>query len=205
MFMVSTTNAVPIYTSYTAIAPSSSSCDIGRMFSDMNIGEDLAASSESDKSFGGLSRSIRMKRSVSSLKGSNGQGCDIDLKTRCIVEARQIEIDFSSITSKSFMVRISAPNNEMSNLLVFSTYGTTGYFCPKMDGCGHGMWTFEVLQQDGSRLVTVASQTMYLDGVGSLFFTVGDDFEPRLSSREFLRLPSACRCCCRQRLFDESL
>uniref|UniRef100_A0A914RI53 Uncharacterized protein n=1 Tax=Parascaris equorum TaxID=6256 RepID=A0A914RI53_PAREQ len=154
MFMVSTTNAVPIYTSYTAIAPSSSSCDIGRMFSDMNIG---------------------------------------------------IEIDFSSITSKSFMVRISAPNNEMSNLLVFSTYGTTGYFCPKMDGCGHGMWTFEVLQQDGSRLVTVASQTMYLDGVGSLFFTVGDDFEPRLSSREFLRLPSACRCCCRQRLFDESL
>lgn len=52
--------------------------------------EDLAASSESDKSFGGLSRSIRMKRSVSSLKGSNGQGCDIDLKTQCVVEARQV-------------------------------------------------------------------------------------------------------------------
>uniref|UniRef100_A0A915B3S9 Uncharacterized protein n=1 Tax=Parascaris univalens TaxID=6257 RepID=A0A915B3S9_PARUN len=175
MFMVSTTNAVPIYTSYTAIAPSSSSCDIGRMFSDMNIGEDLAASSESDKSFGGLSRSIRMKRSVSSLKGSNGQGCDIDLKTRCIVEARQIEIDFSSITSKSFMVRISAPNNEMSNLLVFSTYGTTGYFCPKMDGCGHGMWTFEVLQQDGSRLalffrrtfMTLLCAEMHLEVVSS--------------------------------------
>uniref|UniRef100_A0A0M3IMI2 PDE4_UCR domain-containing protein n=1 Tax=Ascaris lumbricoides TaxID=6252 RepID=A0A0M3IMI2_ASCLU len=95
MFMVSPANAVPIYSSYTAIAPSSSSCDIDRMLDDMSIGEDLAASSESDKSFGGLSRSIRMKRSVSSLKGSNGQGCDIDLKTQCVVEARQSFISLS--------------------------------------------------------------------------------------------------------------
>lgn len=75
---------------------------------------------------------------------------NISIHIQCLLF--QIEIDFASITSKSFMVRISAPNNEMSNLLEFSTYGTTDYFCPKMDGCGHGMWTFEVLQQDGSRL-----------------------------------------------------
>ncbi|VDM45561.1 unnamed protein product [Toxocara canis] len=204
MFMVSPANAVPLYTTYNDFEATSSQCEIDAMFDEMNIGDDLMCSPTSEKSFDGLSRSFRLKRSVCSLKGVNSQGCDIDRKNQCLVEAKQIEIDFASIASKSFMVRISAPNGEVSRLLEFTTYGSTDNFSPKMDGCGHGMWTFEVLQEHGSQIIAVASETMYLDGVGSLFFTVGDDFAPRLSSQEFLRLPSASRCCGRQRLLEQS-
>ncbi|VDK61406.1 unnamed protein product [Anisakis simplex] len=177
-----------------------------KIIANHSLQEDLASSLPTcNESFGSLSRSVRMKRSVSSLKPSlGGQRCDITNENQCIVEAKQIEIDFASITSKPFMVRISAPNGEVSSLLQFPSYGCSNYFCPKMPGCGHGMWTFEVIEENGSRIVTIASQTMYLDGVGSLFFTVADDFRPRLSSQEFLRLPSASRCCGKQRLLEQS-
>jgi len=38
-------------------------------------------------------------------------------------------------------------------------------------------------------------ENVYLDGVGSLFFTIDENANMRLSSQEFLRLPSASQCC----------
>jgi hypothetical protein len=38
-------------------------------------------------------------------------------------------------------------------------------------------------------------ENVYLDGVGTLFFTIDESTNIRLSSQEFLRLPSASQCC----------
>ena len=38
----------------------------------------------------------------------------------------------------------------------------------------------------------VNTEKMQLDGVGSLFFTVGDDLAPRLSGQEFLYMSRPC-------------
>uniref|UniRef100_A0A1I8AC60 CUB domain-containing protein n=1 Tax=Steinernema glaseri TaxID=37863 RepID=A0A1I8AC60_9BILA len=145
-----------------------------------------------------MSRSGKIRRSVSSLHEcthSKNQEASI-----CLVEARQIEIDFASLTATEFLVQITAPSGERSELLDFNGYGKTMTFMPKGNDCGHGVWTFQILQRKGTQLTLVHEETMYLDGVGSLFFTVGDDLRARLSSQEFLRLPSASRCCGRQRL-----
>ncbi|PAV67930.1 hypothetical protein WR25_01181 [Diploscapter pachys] len=109
-------------------------------------------------------------------------------ETTCPADATQIEIDFSAITSKPFDVVIHAPNGEEGRL-EFEQYGTAQIFTPHQHGCGHGLWTFEVRDRSGS---VVNTEKMQLDGVGSLFFTVGDDLAPRLSGQEFLYMSRPC-------------
>uniref|UniRef100_A0A0N5ATR6 Uncharacterized protein n=1 Tax=Syphacia muris TaxID=451379 RepID=A0A0N5ATR6_9BILA len=106
-----------------------------------------------------------------------------------------IEIGFVSIAKKAFAVRVRAPNEEESELLEFPEYGRQCYFLPKQPGCGHGYWYFDMYVGICiCRYHMMYSQNVYLDGVGTLVFTIGDDLEARLSSQEFLHLPSACRC-----------
>ncbi|VDD91208.1 unnamed protein product, partial [Enterobius vermicularis] len=105
-----------------------------------------------------------------------------------------IEIGFVSIAKKAFAIRVRAPNEEESEYLEFPEYGRQCYFLPKQPGCGHGCWFFDMYLQEGDGFRLAYTQNIYLDGVGSLVFTVGDDLEARLSSQEFLHLPSACRC-----------
>lgn len=136
-----------------------------------------------------------MRRCIFSMNRYGDHHFDEEQDNQCCVEARQIEIGFVSIATKAFAIRVRAPNEEESELLEFPEYGRQCYFLPKQPGCGHGHWMFDMYLQneDGSHMVY--TQSVYLDGVGSLVFTVGDDLEARLSSQEFLRLPSACRCC----------
>jgi len=153
------------------------------------------------RSLAGNRCSSAMHRCVSSptsLGAAMKSSCQMQMadNTTCLVDAKQVEIDFATLTSHAFIVRITAPSGEESPLMNFATYGHTEFFSPKQTGCGHGTWKFEVLQStnvNGVRLIN--EENMYLDGVGSLFFTVGDDLRPKLSSQEFLRLPSVSKSC----------
>ncbi|KAK0410633.1 hypothetical protein QR680_005243 [Steinernema hermaphroditum] len=209
--MFAPATAMPIYTTCTAgISATRPTChfEFGReeeFGSGIEVGclEDSFATFEIKPKFSNasLSRS-KIKRTVSSLSGHECTHSKQQENSVCIVEARQIEIDFASLTASEFFVQIEAPNGESSGLLDFCGYGKTMNFSPKKEGCGHGIWTFKILQ--GPKLTLVHEETMYLDGVGSLFFTVGDDLRARLTSQEFLRLPSASRCCGRQRQILEN-
>ncbi|TKR60405.1 hypothetical protein L596_027658 [Steinernema carpocapsae] len=206
--MFAPATAMPLYTTCTAgISRPTCHFEFARD-EEFSSGVELSFLEDSFSSFaiqpklsGSLSRSGKIKRTVSSLSG-NGFECTHSKqqeKTGCMVEARQIEIDFASLTTSEFAVQIEAPNGESSDFLDFETYGKTMSFSPKKEGCGHGEWTFKIFQHQGAKLVVVHEDSMFLDGVGSLFFTVGDDLRNKLSSQEFLRLPSASRCCGRQR------
>ena len=107
-------------------------------------------------------------------------------------------MDFSTLSSQSFQLCVFAPNGECSQPLQFIAYGDTNRFSPRMPGCGHGDWTFELtIAANGKQQLatTTVTEKIYLDGVGSLFFTVDERMQIRLSSQEFLRMPSASRNC----------
>uniref|UniRef100_A0A915D1J6 Uncharacterized protein n=1 Tax=Ditylenchus dipsaci TaxID=166011 RepID=A0A915D1J6_9BILA len=102
----------------------------------------------------------------------------------CIVEAKQVEMDFATLTNQPFQLTITAPNRKI---------------LPCQAGCGHGHWVFELctfsFDSNQKTIINKTEEKIYLDGVGSLFFTVDDNLTIRLSSQEFLRLPSASQCC----------
>lgn len=122
----------------------------------------------------------------------------------CVVEAKQVEMDFATLTSRPFYLTVRAPNGEQSDRMHFPGYGRTHHFSPLRDGCGHGHWELVVeTRQDtalglSSRLRVESRERLYLDGVGTLFFTVDDQLHVKLASQEFLRLPSASQCCSRK-------
>lgn len=148
-------------------------------------------SNVSTGSLGGL------KRTVSSLQSA--KPCLLaDPATECIVEAKQVEMDFATLTNCSFYLTIKAPNGEISERIHFPKYGHSTHYTPQRNGCGHGNWVFVVERRNPeqkSKLRLEHEQKIYLDGVGTLFFTIDDDLHVRLSSQEFLRLPSASQCC----------
>uniref|UniRef100_A0A914XKT4 Uncharacterized protein n=1 Tax=Plectus sambesii TaxID=2011161 RepID=A0A914XKT4_9BILA len=112
----------------------------------------------------------------------------------CPVQALQIEMEFQSTTSQEFSLRITAPNGEESEPLDFAKTGSVQKFTPANKGCGHGLWRIEVYQQTDIRKKVVHSESIQLDGVGSLCFSIGNDLTPKLTSRLWLRLPSG-GCC----------
>lgn len=65
-------------------------------------------------------------------------------------------MDFASLTAKSFFLQIHAPNGESSELMDFSTYGSTGLFSPKSSGCGHGDWIFEISVKENNKYAFLA-------------------------------------------------
>uniref|UniRef100_A0A7E4UPT8 MATH domain-containing protein n=1 Tax=Panagrellus redivivus TaxID=6233 RepID=A0A7E4UPT8_PANRE len=149
-----------------------------------------SASSSSNSSSSGL------KRTVSSLQ--SGASCSHSNPSQsCIVEAKQVEIDVASLVPADFWLCISSPNGESSGKMRFEKYGRTQRFSPRADGCGHGHWKIEIYfkNSDNKTFSKVSESSQYLDGVGSLLFTISEDFSIKLASQEFLRLPSACHNC----------
>ena len=154
------------------------------------------SSSPTRKSSGGLKRT---KTAVSALQLASAmttaECSHTNQNNDCIVEAKQVEMDFATLTNQPFQLVISAPNGERSRILRFGSYGQTSRFSPCEDGCGHGYWTFEIcIMNSDKKLVKKHEERIYLDGVGSLFFTIDENLQIKLSSQEFLRLPSSSQC-----------
>lgn len=141
-----------------------------------------------------------LRRTVSSLHSClapTSPACShANYKSNCIVEAKQVEMDFATLTNQSFQLTVTAPNGE-SGCYRFLNYGHTERFSPRLNGCGHGNWKLEihVFDSDYKNLSKKSEEKIYLDGVGSLFFTIDEHMQIRLASQEFLRLPSASQCC----------
>jgi hypothetical protein len=147
---------------------------------------------------GGLKRSVSTIQAPSTSSLTADEACTHSTPNhKCIVEARQIEIDIASLTADDFWLCVSSPNGESSGKMRFEKYGKTQRFSPRADGCGHGYWTIEIFvrNSDGKTFTKKSESKEYLDGVGSLFFTVNDNCNLKLASQEFLRLPSACNHC----------
>jgi hypothetical protein len=189
MFIVSSSNLMASFSGHHDFLKASGS--------GLEIAEDAAGSLNDyveERKF-----STGLKRTVSSLHSSLSaaipeQSCShANHKNNCIVEAKQVEMDFATLTNRPFQLNVTAPNGERSQKFQFLAYGQSARFSPCMNGCGHGNWTFEIrsLEKSGE----TQTETIYLDGVGSLFFTVDEHLHMRLSSQEFLRLPSASQCC----------
>ncbi|CAD5232513.1 unnamed protein product [Bursaphelenchus xylophilus] len=135
-----------------------------------------------------------LRRTVSSLQSA--KPCLLsDMDNDCVVEAKQVEMDFATLTNQAFFLRVRAPNGEVSDRLSFPGYGETHHFSPVQNGCGHGDWEFIVEKKVEKKVVVVNREKIYLDGVGTLFFTINDNLKVKLASQEFLRLPSASQCC----------
>jgi hypothetical protein len=170
------------------------------MFSKLSTSPTSSSRSLSGSS---TSSSCGLKRSVSTIQAPSfattaDSACTHSSPNhKCIVEARQIEIDIASLTSDDFWLCVSSPNGESSGKMRFEKYGKTQRFSPRANGCGHGFWTIEIFvkNSDGKTFTKKSETKEYLDGVGSLFFTVNDNYNLKLASQEFLRLPSACNHC----------
>ncbi|CAD5223457.1 unnamed protein product [Bursaphelenchus okinawaensis] len=136
-----------------------------------------------------------LRRTVSSLQSA--KPCLLsDMDNDCVVEAKQVEMDFATLTNQAFYLRVKAPNGEISERMPFPCYGQTNHFSPMQNGCGHGDWEFIVEKEvKKNKFVAVNKDKIYLDGVGTLFFTIDDNLKVKLASQEFLRLPSASQCC----------
>uniref|UniRef100_A0A914CS97 Uncharacterized protein n=1 Tax=Acrobeloides nanus TaxID=290746 RepID=A0A914CS97_9BILA len=195
MFVIS--SPMPTFSGLSAYSPCQSTSDFASFESFHEALDETNSLPPTPKSslgsLGGL------KRTVSSLQAVSTRCSHANFKNNCIVEAKQIEMDFASLTTQSFFIQVHAPNGESSELMNFPIYGATSRFSPKSTGCGHGDWIFEISVKEDNKIVKKNSQKVYLDGVGSLFFTVSDDLQIRLSSQEFLRLPSASQCCSNKR------
>jgi hypothetical protein len=158
-------------------------------------------SASGSSSCGGLKRSVSTIQAGTSITTTADSACSHSTPNhKCIVEARQIEIDVASLTSDDFWLCISSPNGESSGKMRFEKYGKTQRFSPRADGCGHGFWIIEIFvrNSDGKTFTKKSETKEYLDGVGSLFFTVNENYNLKLASQEFLRLPSACNSCTSQ-------
>uniref|UniRef100_A0AC34FQS4 Uncharacterized protein n=1 Tax=Panagrolaimus sp. ES5 TaxID=591445 RepID=A0AC34FQS4_9BILA len=174
--------------------------------SEIDIIAKLSSSPSNSRSASGSSSCGGLKRSVSTIQAGTSSltadsACTHSTPNhKCIVEARQIEIDVASLTSDDFWLCISSPNGESSGKMRFEKYGKTQRFSPRANGCGHGHWTIEIFvkNSDGKTFTKKSETKEYLDGVGSLFFTVNDNYNLKLASQEFLRLPSACNSCTSQ-------
>ncbi|CAI4223636.1 unnamed protein product [Auanema sp. JU1783] len=133
-------------------------------------------------SLGGLPMGLR--RNSSNLSQISNQ----DL---CSADATQIEIDFLSLTSIECHVIIKTPTGEVG-ILEFNGKEESKAFLPSQTGCGHGLWTFSVYTLMNNSKVLRSTETMQLDGVGSLFFSIADDLVPHLMSQEFLHMSGLC-------------
>ncbi|KAI6213168.1 hypothetical protein M3Y94_00118700 [Aphelenchoides besseyi] len=153
-------------------------------------------STASTGSMGGL------RRTVSSLQSMKTCVFDSANADKCIVKARQIELCFTTTTEKPFILRVIAPNGETSERFAFP-FGKTARFSPRMDGCGHGDWTFIIEtidaadQQPKSKKIDapVLRTQVNLEGVGSLYYTIDDQMQIKLKDQEWIRLPSAASAC----------
>ncbi|KAK6754526.1 hypothetical protein RB195_013493 [Necator americanus] len=134
-------------------------------------------------SLGGLSRGLRRS-------GSNVS--ELSLPERCDYDVTQVEFDFSLKSQQSIHIRVETPCGEIGTL-EFNEFITEHVFRPMQHGCGNGVWKIDVLQiVDGSETVR-SSVSMPINGVGTLFFVIGDDLRPFLADKEFLNIPGACR------------
>lgn len=106
-------------------------------------------------------------------------------------------MDIASTAPSSCVLRVQTPTGEAADLRLAS--GSSQAFVPNVDGCGHGTWSFEVFElvNDGlhsDHMVSRFEKKIVLNGVGSLYFAVNNDFELELQSQEFLALPSSSIC-----------
>jgi len=204
MFIVSKPNLLPRFAGLSAmmkmdpceaIASSTAALDYFAEELDDDFDQDyISPSTLSSRNSSGSSTGLR--RTVSSLQG--GESCSHSSPNhKCIVEAKQIEIDVASLTNDDFWLSITSPNGESSGKMRFEKYGKTQRFSPRADGCGHGYWIIEIFVKnaDGKTFTKKTESKEYLDGVGSLFYTVNENSNIKLSGQEFLRLPSACQTC----------
>uniref|UniRef100_A0A914WNE8 Uncharacterized protein n=1 Tax=Plectus sambesii TaxID=2011161 RepID=A0A914WNE8_9BILA len=99
-------------------------------------------------------------------------------------------MEFISATSRQFLLTVRAPTSEKSPMLYFPAIGATQVFMPSVNGCGHGKWALSVLQRVGHRYRLIRTESLNLDGIGTLAFLIGDDLRPTIVSRLWLRIPS---------------
>lgn len=154
MFIVSKPNFLPRFAGLSAmmkvdpceaIASSTAALDyFAEEFMDDDFDpEPICMSSMPSRNSSGSSTGTGLKRTVSSLQG--GESCSHSSPNhKCIVEAKQIEIDVASLTNDDFWLSITAPNGESSGKMRFEKYGKTQRFSPRADGCGHGHWIIEI-------------------------------------------------------------
>ncbi|KAL6741057.1 hypothetical protein Aduo_014351 [Ancylostoma duodenale] len=134
-------------------------------------------------SLGGLSRGLRRT-------GSNLS--ELSLPDRCEYDVSQIELDFTTKCQQPVCVRVETPCGEIGTL-EFNEFVTEQVFRPMQHGCGKGVWKIDVLQVVDQSEVVLSTVSMPINGVGTLFFVVGDDLSPYLADKEFLHMTGACR------------
>ncbi|KJH50154.1 hypothetical protein DICVIV_03717 [Dictyocaulus viviparus] len=160
--------------------------------------EHIFASSSCGTEYGGKVESeLRTKNSIGGLPrcglrrtGSNIS--EISLTHHCESDTTQIELDFTAKCDQQVLVRIVTPCGE-NGVLNFDKYDAEQVFRPKQHGCGNGVWTIHVFQMKDDSETILSSVSMPINGVGTLYFMIGDDFYPTLVGKEFLHMSGACR------------
>ncbi|GMT11119.1 hypothetical protein PFISCL1PPCAC_2416, partial [Pristionchus fissidentatus] len=176
MFIVESQGSSPFY------------CGAAR-FASLSSQESIESiSSDCSSSSNGLTRCGKLRRSSQSLLLKSPS-------MDCGAEARQIELIFSSWTPSTCSIRVSVPSGEES-LPLRLTQNQSIRFSPSLPGCGHGTWTITVDDEEG--VSTSRHVSLSLEGVGSLFFSIDNQFIPRLVSQQFLTLPHTALCSSQQ-------
>ncbi|KAI1720514.1 hypothetical protein DdX_04749 [Ditylenchus destructor] len=203
MFIVSSSNLMASFSGHhhsdfvgssSALAELEIGQEAGDELNDLQFQTGKLSMDSSKSAAGGLRRTVSSLHS--SLAPISPACSHANYKSNCIVEAKQVEMDFATLTNHPFQLTVTAPNGE-TGCYRFLNYGHTERFSPRLNGCGHGNWKFEIhtFDSDYKNLSKKSEEKIYLDGVGSLFFTIDEHLQIRLASQEFLRLPSASQCC----------
>ncbi|KAJ1372666.1 hypothetical protein KIN20_034873 [Parelaphostrongylus tenuis] len=126
------------------------------------------------------------------LRRSGSSVSEVAVTDRCQSDATQIELDFTVKCEQQLFVRTVTPCGEVG-ILQFDGYDTKQVFRPKQHGCGNGIWTIHVFQVIEHSEILLSTVSMPFNGVGTLYFAIGDDLHPTLVGKEFLHMPGACR------------
>ncbi|XGW02782.1 hypothetical protein V3C99_014648, partial [Haemonchus contortus] len=140
----------------------------------------VEAALQTKTALGGLSRGLRRT-------GSNLS--ELSLSAICDSDATQIELNFDVKCSQHLFVRAETPCGELG-MLEFTGNDVEQVFRPMQHGCGNGVWKIEVIDESETVLSTLS---MPINGVGILYFEIGDDMCPSLVGKEFLYKSGACR------------
>ncbi|KAK6030999.1 hypothetical protein OSTOST_02857 [Ostertagia ostertagi] len=100
-----------------------------------------------------------------------------------------IELNFDVKYQQHIFVRVETPCGEHGTL-EFTDGDVEQVFRPMQHGCGNGVWKIDVIDESETVL---SSLSMPINGVGILYFEIGNDMCPSLIGKEFLHKSGACR------------
>uniref|UniRef100_A0A8R1E5E1 Uncharacterized protein n=1 Tax=Caenorhabditis japonica TaxID=281687 RepID=A0A8R1E5E1_CAEJA len=89
----------------------------------------------------------------------------------CPLQASQIEFAFRTQIKTDIVIKVQAPNGEVSGYI---NPDTTEYttFSPSNIGCGHGQWLVHVARRRGCKFHHGFTKVLNLVGQGILYFEV---------------------------------